>query len=87
MGQYLNERLAKGRHDKGGVEVAESANGAHGQLADLKHLVVQGHEECTQVLSLGQVAIKAVVQGGQDTVTDVRIWGRLMTTVQETKSK
>ena len=34
----LNQHLAQGRHDKGGVQIAESANYAHGQFPDTKQL-------------------------------------------------
>lgn len=71
--RYLDEHLAQERHDEGRVHAAEPAHRADGQLPDLKHLVIQGHKQGLQVLCLGQVRIKALIQGCQDTVADVRV--------------
>ena len=46
----------------GWVEDGETPDDAHGQLTDLEDLVVEGHKEGGQVLSLGQVIVEAVVQ-------------------------
>lgn len=70
---YLDKHLAQERHDEGWVHATEPAHGADGQLPDLKHLVVQGHKQGLQILCLGQVCIKALIQGCQDTVADVRV--------------
>ena len=60
---HLDEHLAQEGHDKGWVHAAEPAHSADGQLPDLKHLVIQSHEQGLQVLRLGQVCIKALIQG------------------------
>lgn len=69
----LNKHLAQEGHDKGRVHAAESSDGADGQLSDLKHLVIQRHEQRLQVLGLGQVGVETLVEGGQDAVANVRI--------------
>lgn len=70
---YLNKHLAQEGHDKRWVHAAESSDGADGQLSDLKHLVVKGHEQRLQVLGLGEVGVETLVQGGQDAVANVWI--------------
>lgn len=70
---HLDEHLTQEGHDEGWVHAAEPAHSADGQLPDLKHLVIQSHEQGLQVLRLGQVCVKALVQGCQDTVADVGV--------------
>lgn len=65
---HLDEHLRRKGMTKA-VHAAEPAHSADGQLPDLKHLVIQSHEQGLQA-RLGQVCIKAV-QGRQDTVADV----------------
>lgn len=73
---HLNKHLAQEGHDKRRVHAAESADGADGQLSDLKHLVVQRHKQRLQVLGLGEVGVESLIEGGQDAVANVRICGK-----------
>lgn len=73
---YLNKHLAQEGHDKRRVHAAESANGADGQLSDLKHLVVKRHKQRLQVLGLGEVGVETLIEGGQDAVANVRVCGK-----------
>lgn len=70
---HLNQHLAQEGHDKRWVHAAEPSDGADGQLSDLKHLVVERHKQCLQVLGLREVGVKALIEGGQDAVANVRI--------------
>jgi len=73
---HLDQHLAQEGHDEGGVHAAEASDGADGQLPDLKHLVVQRHEQRLQVLRLRQVGVEALIQRRQHAVADVRVCQR-----------
>lgn len=70
---HLYKHLAQEGHDKRWVHTAESSDGADCQLSDLKHLVVKCHKQRLQVLGLGEVGVKALIEGRQDAVANVRI--------------
>ena len=72
---YLYEHLPQTRHDIGRVLGTEPSDHADGALPDLKGLVVEGNEQGTEVLSLGQVGVKPLIQGGQHAVADVSVCG------------
>lgn len=71
---YLDEHLAQKGHDKSRVHAAESSDGADGQLSNLKHFIVQCNKQRLQIFSLGEVSVKALIEGRQHTVSDVGIY-------------
>lgn len=73
LGEQLNERLAKGGHDIGGVEARESSNNLDGNLANRVDLVVEGNEERTNALSLREMSVELGVEAGDGCLSDSRI--------------
>ncbi len=62
FGEQLVECLAEERQDVSRVSLCLSTEDRDGELTDLKDLIIEGDEQTTQVVSLGEKVVEAVVK-------------------------
>ena len=62
ISQELNQRLAKRRHDVSGIMRNQSSKNRNSQVSNGEDLIVDRHDEGSNVLRLRQVMVETVIE-------------------------